>query len=48
MEGEKQINKQYTLHSFKNDWIVAHAEIIVGAPDFDLFLDIASVGNGEL
>jgi hypothetical protein len=48
MEEEKQINIEYTLHSFKDDWIVAHTEIIVGAPDFDLFLDIASVRNGEL
>jgi hypothetical protein len=45
-KGDK--NKQYTLHSFKDDWIVAHTEIIVGAPDLDLFLDVASVGNGEL
>ena len=48
MEVEKEINKQYTLHSFKDDRIVAHTEIIVGAPDFDLFLDVASVRNGEL
>ena len=41
-------NKEYTLHSFKDDWIVAHTKIIVGAPDFDFFFDIASVGNREL
>jgi hypothetical protein len=45
---EEEINKQYTLHSFKDDWIVAHTKIIVGAPDFDLFLDVAGVRNGEL
>jgi hypothetical protein len=44
----KNKNKKNTLHSFKDDWIVTHTEIIVGAPDFDLFLDVASVGNGEL
>ena len=44
---KKEKSKQYILHSFKDNWIVAHPEIIVGAPDFNLFLNVARVRNGE-
>lgn len=37
----------HALHSFKDDGIVAHTEVIVGAPNLDFVLGIGGVSNRE-
>lgn len=37
----------YVLHGFEDNRVVSHAEVIVGAPNLDLILDILGVGKWE-
>lgn len=38
----------YALHGVKDNGVLAHAKVIVAAPDIDMFFDIAGMSDREL
>lgn len=40
--------KNHVLHGFKDNWVFAHAQVIIAAPDINLLRSHRSVSDGEL
>ncbi len=46
--GQKGARRLDALHSIEHDRALAHAKIIVGAPNIHLIFDAGGMSNGEL